>query len=129
MATQRWAVGVGVLLALLVLVMVGRADEATAVKAIKELGGRIEVDQMIAGEPIVYVDLSDTKLTDAGLKVLTELTALRILALSGTKVTDAVITELKELKNLKYLDLTDIKVTDAGVQELEGALPALQIYR
>src|SRR5215475_13276451 len=35
MARQQWAVGAGVLLGLLVLVVAGRADEAAAVKAIE----------------------------------------------------------------------------------------------
>src|SRR5262245_62023925 len=62
MARQRGAM-VGVLLGLLVLVVAGRADEASAVKTIEKLGGLVTRDDKIAGEPVVGVDLSFARVT------------------------------------------------------------------
>ena len=76
MTQQRW-VGGGVLLGLLVLVLAGRADEAKAVKAVEKLGGKVTVDDKRPGKPVVGVDLSNTKVTDAGLKELEDSRACR----------------------------------------------------
>ena len=48
MSRQRWRAG-GVVLGLLLLAGPGRADEATAIEAIKKLGGRVEVDARAPG--------------------------------------------------------------------------------
>ena len=67
------------------------------------------------------VDLEKCKtLTDAGLKQLAGLKALKSLNLSGTKVTDAGLKHLAGLKALQKLDLEDTKVTDAGLKHLAG---------
>ena len=65
-----------------------------------------------------YLYLNDTKVTDAGLKHLSELKALKELGLSSTKVTDAGLKHLVGLKALESLDLRDTKVTDAGLLHL-----------
>src|SRR5438552_1847248 len=103
MARQRWAVGGGVLLGLLVLVVAARADEATAVKMIEKLGGIVTVDAKRPGEPVVSVDLSYTKVTDAELKELKELKSLEMLDLTDTPISDAGAKDLKELKSLQRL--------------------------
>jgi hypothetical protein len=51
------------------------------------------------------------------------------LDLSDTQVTDAGLKELKELKNLRSLDLFNTRVTDAGAAVLQNALPKLKIRR
>ena len=59
------------LLGLLALAAVGRADEAAAVKAIEKMGGRVTRDAKQPGKPVVKVDLHFcTEVTDAGLKEL-----------------------------------------------------------
>ena len=93
------------MLGLLALAVTGRADEASAVRTILDLGGAVSVATKRPGMPVVKVDLSGTKITDAGLKVL------------------------KELKELRELDLNGTQVTDAGVKELKKALPRLRIHR
>ena len=64
------------------------------------------------------LDLSQTKVTDAGLKELGKLKRLTALHLNNTKVTDAGLKELKELKQLEFLNLSNTQVTDAGLKEL-----------
>ncbi len=68
-------------------------------------------------------------MTDARLKELAGLTALKFLNLSGTSVTDEGLKELAGLKSLQRLDLFDTKVTEAGIQKLQKALPfRIDIY-
>ena len=71
-----------------------------AMAAIEKLGGKLVVDE---GYDVVIVDLSATKVTDAGL------------------------VHLKRLTKLKYLNLRDTKVTDASVKKLQQALPNCKI--
>jgi hypothetical protein len=71
------------------------------------------------------LDLSYTKVTDAGLAHLKGLTGLQYLDLSCTQVTDAGLAHLKGLTGLQYLDLSCTQVTGAGMVHLRG-LTALQ---
>jgi hypothetical protein len=97
------------------------------------------------------LDLSDTGVTDAGLKHLAGLTALqelilwtagvtdaglkelkglkdlRVLALRGPQVTDAGLVHLKGLKKLERLTLSGTRVTDAGVKAIKEAIPGLKV--
>ncbi len=76
------------------------------------------------------------KTTDADLKGLPNLPFRFDLNLSATKMTDAGMKEIKELKNLIYLSLNgtgdlsrDANVTAAGLKELQEALPKCQIVK
>src|SRR5438876_851517 len=80
-----------------------RADEASAVKAVEKLGGKVTRDDKLPGKPVIAVNLTGTKVTDTGL------------------------TELKHLKQLTYLYLGITKVTDDGVADLQKALPGCKI--
>ena len=77
-----------------------RADptEDAVIKAIKQLGGKVEQNGKV-------VHLSSTKVTDAQLKDLAALKNLTTLDLSDTRVTGAGIKELAALKNLTTLRL------------------------
>src|SRR5262249_41556783 len=119
MAPQRWAVGGGAALGILVLVLAGRADEAAAVKAVRKLGAEVTVDPKRPGKPVVGVSFIGTEVTDAGLKELKELKSLQSLDLGGTKITDAGLRELKNLNTLQKLRLGFTQVTDTGLKELK----------
>ena len=71
--------------------------------------------------------LEKTAVTDAGLEHLKGLANLEYLNLYGTGVTDAGLVHLEGLKNLKNLYLWQSKVTDAGVAKLKAALPNVTI--
>src|SRR6266446_10751126 len=105
MARHLWAASAGPLLGLLVVSVPVLADEAAAVKAIKDLGGKVTVDDKQPSKPVVGVNLQFTKVKDADLKVLKDLSALQTLSLLSTAVTDEGIKELKELESLRELDL------------------------
>ena len=129
-----------------------RADEASAVKAVEKLGGKVTRDDKLPGKPVIAVnfnlnpvtdaalkeladlkqlttlDLSLTQVTDAGLKELKDLKQLTSLYLYGT-VTGAGLKELKDLKQLTTLNLAETKVTVDGVADLQKALPGCKINR
>jgi uncharacterized protein YjbI with pentapeptide repeats len=92
-------------------------SKAAAVGAIKELGGQVFFDEKNPGKPLVGVDLSQSKVTDAGLVDLMGMTNLQRLDLRETKVTDAGLVHLKGLTSLQLLNLSDTKVTDAKVTD------------
>ena len=85
---------------------VKRSDaEKKAIAAIKKLGGKVTFDERKPGKPVIFVNLVNTKVTDAGL------------------------VHLKGLTNLQSLGLKNTKVTDAGVKKLQAALPKCEINR
>ena len=101
--------------------------EYKAVVLIEHLGGSVAREGEKPRKPVVSVDLSGTKVTDAELAVLVPLTSLTTINLSGTQVTDVGVKELAALQNLNVLTLSGTKVTDAGVKELQKALPKCEI--
>src|SRR5437588_378616 len=110
---------VGAVMLLACLSGAARADEASAVKAVEKLGGKITRDDKLPGKPVIGVNLGHPKVTDADLKELKNLKQLTSLNLGGTKVTDAGLKELKDLKQLTTLFLFATPVTNAGLKELK----------
>src|SRR5437660_2661929 len=86
------------------LSVAARADEASAVKAIEKLGGKVTRDDKLPGKPVIEVNLAGTQVKDAGLKELKDLKQLTTLY-HMTGVTDAGLKELKDLKQLTTLAL------------------------
>lgn len=127
--------------------------EQSAIAAIKELGGKFTQDETRPGRPVIVVNLSNTKVTDAGLAPfknlkqlqtllldstnvrneglthLKELTKLQVLSLVNTSVRDEGLVHLKELKQLQMLNLNNTQVTDAGIRELKKSLPMAMISK
>ena len=123
---------VGAVMLLACLPGAARADEASAVKAVENLGGKVTRDHKLPGNPVIGVNLGGLfpgKVTDAGLKELKHLKQLTSLNLSATAVTDAGLKELKHLKQLTTLNLAVTGVTDDGVADLQKALPGCKITR
>ena len=124
-----------------------KAEEAKAIAAIEKLDGSVTFDENSPGRPVIGVnlcgyespvkagdavmehikglnqlrdlDLSGTRVTDAGLSNIKGLSRLQRLVLS-TKVTDAGLVNLRELNQLKALGLGWTQVTDAGIVNLRG---------
>ena len=86
--------------------------------AILKLGGVVSRDKKLPGRPVVGVDLSGNKITDAGLKDLKDLTGLQWLDLTVNKISDAGLKDLKDLKGLQTLSLSFTQITDAGLKDL-----------
>src|ERR1043166_8220368 len=110
---------IGAVMLLACLSGAARADEASAVKAVEKLGGKVTRDDKLPGKPVIGVNLGHTKVTDADLKELKHLMQLTSLNLNSTAVTDAGLKELADLKQLTSLDLRDTPVTGAGLKELK----------
>ncbi len=101
--------------------VVKRSDaEKKAITAIKKLGGKVTFAEKKPGKPVISVDLTATKVTDAGLVHLKGFTDLQPLHLSYTTVTDAGLVHLKGLTNLQTLRLYNTEVSDAGLVHLKG---------
>ena len=77
------------------------------------------------GNDLLWLDLSRTGITDAGLKVLAKMPKLEHLDLRGTAVGDEGVRALACLSNLETLSLYGTGVTDAGLEALRG-LPSLR---
>ena len=103
---MRWSLG-AVLAVVFLWCGAARADEASAVKAVENLGGKVTRDDKLPGKPVIGVNFN---------------------ANPGV-VTDASLKELKHLKQLTSLNLTRTKVTDDGVADLQKALPGCKIGR
>ena len=76
-----------------------------------------------------HLHLEGTSVDDAGLKYIAQCTYLRYLNLYGTAITDEGLKHLIALRNLQHLYLWQTAVTDEGVACLQRALPQLLIYR
>jgi hypothetical protein len=76
-----------------------------------------------------WLDLSGTRVTDAGLVRLQGFKRLGVLNLDNTEITDAGLEHLKGLNQLQKLCLVNTKVTDEGVKKLQQALPKCKIER
>src|SRR5258708_4348992 len=115
MVRQRLRAG-GMFLA---LALACRADEPAAVQAIKQLGGRVTIDDTLPGKPVVGVSFFQRKITDAALEELKEFKSLQDLDLRYTQITDEGLKHLRELRSLETLYLDFTRGTDAGLQELK----------
>ncbi len=101
------------------------AGQEEAIAAIKKLGGKVMIDNKRDGKPVVGVDLSDTKVTDADLALLKQLPDLQLLRLAVTGVTGDGLEHLKGLKKLDFLVLERTKITDKSLARLK-VIPSLQ---
>ncbi len=79
-------------------------------------------------EQIVWLKLSNTKVTDKSLSDIAKLKNLTRLNLEHTVITDAGIAQLKDLKYLEYINLFDTKITDAGIAALAKLKGLRKVY-
>jgi mono/diheme cytochrome c family protein len=77
------------------------------------------------GNDLLWLDLSRTGITDAGLKVLAKMPNLARLDLRETAIGDDGVRALSGLNKLETLSLYGTRVTDAGLKTLQ-ALPSLR---
>jgi hypothetical protein len=75
---------------------------------------------------VIGLDLSQTKITDAGLAFINDMPDLQWLQLSRTDITDGGIEHLISLKKLEALDITGTRVTQKAAESL-ARIPALRI--
>lgn len=88
--------------------------------------GDAELEKLAAaGTDLIWLDLSRTGVSDAGLRVLGRMPNLQHLDLRGTAIGDAGLAALAPLRNLQTLGLYGTAVTDAGLPALQR-LPGLR---
>ncbi len=80
----------------------------------------------LRGLDLCVLTLSETKVTDAGLRHVRSMTTLEHLRLDSTSVGDAGMAEVATLPKLERLDVGDTNVTDLGVGSIVK-LPALKL--
>src|SRR5262249_3624873 len=81
---------------------------------------------------LIYLKLSNTPTTDAGVKLVAgRYTQIVTLILDGTKVGDPAVTHLGGLKSLTYLSISQTGVTNTGgkVLKLMQQLEYLNVYQ
>ena len=76
---------------------------------------------------LVKLHLNNTAVTDKGIDNLVNLTNLEYLNLFNTKITDASLVKLSKIKSLKKVFLWQTKVTKPGVEALKKALPGIEV--
>lgn len=69
-------------------------------------------------DALVWLNLSRTKVSDAGARMLGDFSELRRLHLANTKVGDGALESLSRLGQLEYLNLYGTPVSDAGLGQL-----------
>ncbi len=78
---------------------------------------------------LTHLNLNRTGVSDAGIKNLAGLPSLEWLNLYGTKVTDACLPDLAKHRKLTALYLWDTAITAEGADKLRKALPKTKIVR
>jgi len=76
----------------------------------------------------VWLDLSNTRITDAGLATVTRFRNLTRLHLNRTRISDDGLKQLSGLDQLEYLNLYGTGVTDAGLQSLSSLRKLRTLY-
>lgn len=74
---------------------------------------------------LVWLKLTNTKITDASTASIGKLPNLVKLFLNNTAITDKGLDNISNLKNLEYLNLVNTQITDAGLAKL-GKLKSLK---
>jgi hypothetical protein len=116
---------------------VGNAQGVVAVPVGKELRLNVtpqastDLSPLAALHPddVQYLQLSSTRVNNAGLAHLSKLSGLRVLWLYDTAVSDAGLVHLRSLTGLRVLNLRSTLVTTAGVDALQAALPHCEFRR
>lgn len=100
--------------------LAGERTTEEEIAEIQKLHGWIVRDEQSPGGPVIQVEFSLGKLTDADLKHLKGFTKLQRLSLNGTRVTDAGLEQLQGLIELQTLLLSGTKVKGPGLEHLKG---------
>ena len=80
------------------------------------------------GKDLLWLDLSRTGVTDAGVKVLAKMPNLERVDLRGTSVGDDGVKAIAGLHHLESLSLYGTRVTDAGLEALRGTSSLKRLY-
>ncbi len=103
---------------LIFFTLCGCSRTPSAVEQVKQVGGKVTIDEKSPDHAVIVIDLKKDDLNDAWLEHLEPFPKLRTLILSHTEITDAGLVHLQRLTQLETLDLRQTGVT--GLQRLQG---------
>jgi hypothetical protein len=83
----------------------------------------------LQSEDLQYLQLSSSRVINAGLRYLRGLTGLRVLWLYDTPIGDDGLVHLQALTGLRVLNLRSTLVSKEGIDALQQALPQCEIRR
>ena len=120
-------------LTVLLVVSAVHADEASAIAALKKVGGHVQTEGggFKAGKPVIFVEILNDfapNARDADLRHLKEFPKLRHLTISAKQITDAGLRELKDLKSVQRLIISSPKVTDSSLKDLSGLTSVKDLF-
>jgi hypothetical protein len=88
-------------------------------------------DEFLAGLPatipLTYLELSGSRIGDAGLQYLARFATLEHLVLDRTEITDAGLMQLQSLRRLTQLSVQDGRITPVGAAHFKLACPNCQV--
>ena len=95
-------------------------------------GLSISIDGLVVALPkltsLQHLNLSQTWIVNADLRVLAKVRNLRSLAIRDTVIGDKGIALIAKLKSLKRLWIERTRITKTGLEELQKALPECEIF-
>lgn len=104
------------------------SDESEAIEIIELLGAKVERDDKLPDRPVVGVSFNGSRrFNDEYVHLLKAFQNLAKLDLSDTKITDVGLKRVPELKSLVELSLFETSVTPTGLAELRESSPGLLI--
>ena len=101
--------------------------EISAINAPSLTDGQVAVLAKLSPQ-VVWLKLSDTRITDAAMPTVAMLKNLQKLHLERTVLTDAGLKQLTALPYLEYLNLYGTRITDAGLASLAGLKALRTVY-
>lgn len=88
-----------------------------------------QVSQLLAlKDQIVWLDLSETAITDKALPLIARFKHLTRLQLDNTAITDAGVAHLQQLRQLRTLNLYGTHISDKGLSALQSCKNLKSIY-
>jgi hypothetical protein len=133
---KRWNIALGVVALFAVVgwfdVVVGwpAHERNSAIGEIERVDGWVVWEQvpvkLFGRYYVTHVFLSDTRISDKGLRYLSSLKNLQFLGLTNTKISDAGLKHLRSPTTLQELWLNGTHVSDNGLKHLSG-LTSLQV--
>lgn len=110
-------------------VAIDKLPAADVMALVAKFNGKIARDDGEAGKPIIGIDLSNSKVTDADLGHLRTTKTLQKLNLSGcADISDAGLPYLASLADLEDLDLRGTKVKGDGLVHLKRLTSLTRLY-
>ena len=105
------------------------SGESKAIQVMELLDGKVVRDDRLPGRPVVEASFAwSPSFKDEHVHLLKAFASLARLDLSGTRVTDAGLARIPELQSLVELNLYETRVTQEAVAELRRSSPNLLVF-